>query len=952
MHLPDPGFIRDLERLLGPERVLSRPIDRLGRSADASIYRLIPQAIARPRGLDEVGALLALARRRRRHVTFRAAGTSLSGQSVTDGLLVEITPFWRAARVVDDGQRIWAQPGVIGGHLNRLLAPHRTRIGPDPASIDAATIGGILINNSSGMCCGVAQNSYHTLDSLGVLLADGTWVDSSWEDADEQLRRARPDLHASLAALRDEVRADDTLAARIRHKFSTKNTSAYSLNALVDYDRPVDILSHLMVGSEGTLGFVAEMTMRAVPEPPARATALVFFAELEEAGSAVAPLARAGADALEILDSAALRSIAGQHELPFEVSRSNAALLVEFRCPDETSLSAAVADAKAILDRYRLVEPPRFTSGAEERARMWQLRKGLAATTGAMRPSGTAFLTEDVAVPVGRLAEAILDFQALFERHGVPDTVVFGHAKDGNLHFVLGEDVRSPEAVERYGAFVQGLVEIVVNKYDGAIKAEHGSGRNMAPFVKMEWGERAYEAMQQLKRLLDPDGILNPGVLLNDDPRVHLKDLKPCPTISPLADRCTECGFCEPRCPSRDLTLTPRQRIVVTREIARLGDSREPADRAWRESLEADFAYEGVTTCAADSMCQAACPVKIDTGALVKELRAATWPGWAQRAAAAKAGRFGLVASAARGALGTAGLVSRLPLGGSLVGAALDVAHAVVPTLVSGAASGTTLPAPARPLPLPAPRSSDRGVVYFPSCLTRIVGALPGETMTPPARAMLDVLGWAGYAVRLPEGIDGLCCGMAFASKGFFDAARVAARRTAEALWRASDEGRLTVVTDASPCAGTLGDSVADILREAGREVRMLDFPSFWAREALSGLDDTPRRPGTAIVHPTCTLQKEGGLGDLLTVARAHAERVELPRFAECCGFAGDRGFLVPELTESATSVEAGEIRRLLEAHPEAGVYSTCRTCEIGLARAVGRPVQSLLHLVHEAVRA
>jgi D-lactate dehydrogenase len=528
--------------------------------------------------------------------------------------------------------------------------------------------------------------------------------------------------------------------------------------------------------------------------------------------------------------------------------------------------------------------------------------------------------------------------------------VIFGHAKDGNLHFVLGEDVRSPEAVERYGAFVQGLVEIVVNKYDGAIKAEHGSGRNMAPFVKMEWGERAYEVMQRLKALLDPDGILNPGVLLNDDPRVHLKDLKPCPTISPLADRCTECGFCEPRCPSRDLTLTPRQRIVVTREIARLGESREPEDRAWRESLEADFTYDGVTTCAADSMCQTACPVKIDTGELVKELRAAAWPGWAQRAAAAKAGRFHLVSSGARGMLGAARLVRRLPLGRSLVSSALGAAHRMAPSLVSGTAAGVTLPLPAPPLPVPAPRSSDRGVVYFPSCLTRIVGALPGETMPPPARAMLDVLDWAGYAVRLPEGIDGLCCGMAFASKGFFDAARVAARGTAEALWRASDAGRLTVVTDASPCGGTLSDSVAGVLREAGREVRMLDFPAFWAREALPLLGDAPRRPGTAILHPTCTLLKEGGLGDLLTVARAHAERVLVPRFAECCGFAGDRGFLVPELTASATEVEAAEIRRLLEEHPDAALFSTCRTCEIGLGRAVGRPVQSLLHLVREAV--
>jgi D-lactate dehydrogenase len=951
MQPPDPGLIRDLERTLAPERVLSRPIDRLGRSADASIYRLVPQAVVRPRSLGEMRDLLALAHRRRRHLTFRAAGTSLSGQTVTDDVLVEIAPYFRSARVVDDGQRVWAQPGVIGGHLNRLLAPHRTRIGPDPASIDAATIGGILINNSSGMCCGVVQNSYHTLDSLAVLLADGTHVDSSWDDSDDQLRRARPDLHAELLALRDQVRGDEALAARIRHKFSTKNTSAYSLNAFVDHDRPIDILSHLMVGSEGTLGFVCEMTMRTVPEPPARATALVFFERLEEAGAAVAPLGAAGADALEILDSASLRSIAGQRELPFEVERSHAALLVELRRDDDATLAASVGEARSILDRFRLLEEPRFTSGAEERARMWQLRKGLAATTGAMRPSGTAFLTEDVAVPVARLAEAMRDFQALFDRHGVPDTVIFGHAKDGNLHFVLGEDVRSPEAVERYGQFVQGLVDIVVDKYDGAIKAEHGSGRNMAPFVKKEWGEGAYAVMERVKALLDPEGILNPGVLLDRNPRAHLENLKPCPTISPLADRCTECGFCEPRCPSRDLTLTPRQRIVVTREITRLRESGRPGDREWAESLEADYTYEGVTTCATDSMCQAACPVKIDTGALIKELKASHWPRWMQQGAAFKAAHFATAAVGARVALRAASRLQRIRPGRGLLELAGDLVRRIAPELGSGLDISHPFPHAAPPVPRPRRSSSGRTVVYFPSCLTRIIGDLPGDTSLPPARAMLDVLDWAGYGVVLPEGVEGLCCGMAFASKGLFEAARVSARRTAEALWKASDGGRLTVVTDASPCAGTLGESVAEALRDKGREVRMLDFPVFWAEDVLPPLDETPRRPGTAILHPTCTLLKEGGVGQLLAVARAHAERVEVPRFAECCGFAGDRGFLVPELTSSATEAEAAEIRRLLETETGAGLYSTCRTCEIGMGRAVGRPFRSLVHLVHEAVR-
>ncbi len=950
MRPPDPSLLFDLRQLLPRECVLARPIDRLGRSADASIYRLLPEAIVRPRDLSDVRALFAWARRRHRHMTFRAAGTSLSGQAVSDDVLVEIAPFFRSARVIEDGARIRTQPGVVGAHLNRLLARHGRRIGPDPASIDAAMIGGILANNSSGMCCGVAQNGYRTLEALALLLADGTLVDTAEPDADAQLRRSRPDLHAELTALRDEIRRDAALAARIRKKFSRKNTSGYSLNAFLDRERPCDILAQLMVGSEGTLGFLAEITLRTVPEPPSRATALVCFDALEEAGAAVAPLTEADADALEILDSASLRTIAAEHELPFEVERGSAALLVELQRGDDQALASAVDAACGVLARHRVVERPRFTRDEPERAKLWKLRKGLAARTGAMRPSGTAFLTEDVAVPVERLAEAIRDFQALFERHGVPDTAVFGHAKDGNLHFVLAEDVRSPAAIEKYGAFMQGLVDLVVHKYDGAIKGEHGSGRNMAPFVRTEWGERAYGVMKRLKRMLDPDAILNPGVVLNDDPRAHLTSLKPCPTISPLADRCTECGFCEPRCPSRDLTLTPRQRIVLTRELTRLRDSRRVEDRELADAVAADFAYDGVATCAGDSMCETACPVEIDTGALVRELRAAAHSVPGRRLALLAAEHFAGVAAAARTGLGAAAIARALPLGPALVDGATTLLHAAAPRVVPRVTPQLPLPRPAPSLPFSAAGGSERGVVYFPSCLTRIIGPLPGEELVPIGQAVCDVLQWAGFGVRVPAEIEGLCCGMAFASKGFPEAARAAARRTGEALWRASEEGRLAVVTDASPCAGTLGGAVAALLRESGRELRMLDFPAFWAREVLPRLPGSPKRKGTAILHPTCTLLKSGGLGDLLAVARAHAECVELPRFAECCGFAGDRGFLVPELTASATLAEAAEVRRILERDPEAGCYSSCRTCELGMSRALGRPFRSLVHLVHEAV--
>jgi D-lactate dehydrogenase len=945
----DDALVRDLGRVLHPDRVLSRPIDLLGRSADASLYRLVPRAIVRPRDLAEVRRLLAYARGHGRHLTFRTAGTSLSGQAVTDDILVELAPFWKGVRILDGGARVWCQPGVVGGYVNRLLAPLGRRLGPDPASIDACMMGGIVANNSSGMCCGVAQNSYHTLRSMVVVLADGTVVDTSRSDADAVLRRERPPLHAALTALRDEVRADRALCGTIRRKFARKNTTGYSLNALLDHDAPAEILSRLMIGSEGTLGFLAEMTLQTVPEPPARATGLLFFADLAEAGAAVAPLSAAGAAALEIMDAGSLRSQAEDREYPFAIGDRTAALLVEFREGDEAALQAAVTRGRAALAPFRLLAAADFNTDAADRDRHWRLRKGLFPSVGGMRPPGTAVVIEDVVVPVERLAEAVTDLQVLFERHGFPEAIVFGHARDGNLHFVFAQDFQDRAAVGRYGAFMREVVELVVGKYDGAIKAEHGSGRNMAPFVRDEWGEVAYAVMRRVKRLLDPDGILNPGVILNDDPEVHLKDLKPLPPISPLADRCIECGFCEPRCPSRDLTLTPRQRIVVAREVVRLGATATPEARAWRESLLADFAYEGDETCAKDSMCQTSCPVKIDTGALVKEMRASAQTDASRGVASFLAGHYGAVAAAARAGLRTAAVVRALPGGQALVSAVTGVLHGLAPTVVPHVPPAMALPRPAPPLPRPRPARGRRTVVYFPSCLTRVLGPLPGETAPPLAAAMVEVLDAGGFDVVYPPELGRLCCGMPFASKAFAPAARRAAGRAAEALWTASERGRNTVVTDASPCAGTLQDLAVGPLAREGRPMRVLDFPSFWAAEALPAMADPPRRAGVAVLHPTCTLVRMRGLPDLLRVARAHSHDVVVPAGAECCGFAGDRGFLVPELTRSATARESAEARALA-GRPGTGFYSTCRTCEIGMSRGVGREYRSLVHLVREAI--
>ncbi len=949
MRAPDPALLRDLGRIVGEARVLARPLDRLGRSADASIYRLVPEVVVRPRDLADVRRLFTVARRHRRGLTFRTAGTSLSGQAVTDQILVELAHDWGRFEIRDEGARVWSQPGVVGGLLNRRLAPFARRLGPDPASIDACMIGGIVANNASGMCCGTEQNAYRMVESMTLALADGTVVETARPDADRRLARDRPDLHGALLRLRDQVRADAGLAELIRRRFALKNTTGYRLDALLDHDAPAEILARLLVGSEGTLGFVADVVLRTVPDPPRRATALLYFAELRDAGAAVAPLTAAGAAAQEIMDAACLRSQADDRAHPFAVSDRTAALLVEMREPDAASLDAAVARALGALAGRPLLAPPAFTRDPAERDAHWKLRKGLFPAVGGLRPPGTAVVIEDVAVPPARLAEAIDDLRLLFDRHGFQDAIVFGHARDGNLHFVFARDFARPDVVAAYAAFMRDLAAMVTRRYDGSLKAEHGSGRNMAPFVRDEWGEAAYGLMWRIKHLLDPDGLLNPGVLLTEDPEAHLRHLKPLTLVSPLVDKCIECGFCEPRCPSRDLTLSPRQRIVAVREIERLLASPSAADREAARSMREDYDYEGIATCAGDSMCQTSCPVKIDTGALVKEIRARGHSRAAGSAAVAVAGRMDVALAGARVGLGLARAAERVPGGASLLEALTGWGHRLAPDLVPDLRRGTV------PVPAPRPRAASRAaqstapaaakaaavpVVAFPSCLTRVFAPEP-----PDAPGLSRVLAAAGFEVREPADADRLCCGMPFASKGFTDAARQAGARALDALWAASDGGRIPVVTDASPCAGTLQDQAR---LGPVRPLRLLDFASFWATEGLSRRPPSRRRP-LAVLHPTCTLVKNGGLPDLLAVARACADTVFVPAAAECCGFAGDKGFSVPELTEAATRREAAEVQEVLAVR-DGDLYSTCRTCEIGMTRAVGRPYRSLVQLVAETL--
>jgi len=917
---PYDALHRELAGFIAPARLVVDPLRLLAWGTDASFYRLIPKIAVVVESEDEVVRLLATCARLHTPVTFRAAGTSLSGQAITDSVLVLLGEGWRRCEIAADASQVTLQPGVIGGEANRKLAPHARKLGPDPASIDAAMIGGIAANNASGMCCGTAQNTYHTVEGMRVVLADGTVLDTRDARSRDGFRKSRPDLVRALETLARSAKEDEALTARIRRKFRMKNTTGYSLNALVDFDDPIDVLMHLMIGSEGTLGFISEITYRTVPDHGDKASALILFESLETACAAVSLLARAPVAAVELADRAALRSVESKPGMPpglRAIGPDGAALLVEIRAPDAASLRQDIDAVESVLGGVPTFEPVRFSTDAAECARYWNVRKGMFPSVGAVRRIGTTVIIEDVAFPVDRLAAATLDLQALLRAHGYDEAIIFGHALAGNLHFVFTQDFNDASEVARYARFMDALCHMVVERYDGSLKAEHGTGRNIAPFVELEWGAQAYALMREIKRIFDPAGLLNPGVVINDDPRAHLSNLKPLPQADPLVDTCIECGFCEPKCPSRGLTFSPRQRIVGWREIAR-------AERAGIDAaaMKAEYAYAGLDTCAACGLCATACPVGIETGLLIKALRGRRASKFAHAVAGAVAGRFGPTTAGVRAGLAIANAMHGLR-------APVDRVRRMGVPLPKWS---PTLPRPASWQREPVSGAGDR-IVYFPSCAARTMGAQRGDDAQALPTVAQRLFRKAGFDATMPEGLSGLCCGQPFESKGFASAADAKSGELEAALREASENGRLPIVFDTSPCAYRMKRYLA------GR-LAVQDSVEFLLASVLPRVQVAPL-PGPITVHPVCSLRKMGLVEQLEAVARACSDEVVAVPDVLCCGFAGDRGFTFPELNEHA-------LRRLRESLPPScgHGYSTSRTCEIGLSEQAGFPYRSVIDLV------
>ncbi|WP_047281258.1 FAD-binding and (Fe-S)-binding domain-containing protein [Pseudomonas lundensis] len=933
MSLPA-AFLRDTERLIPQDRRFTDALSTLAFGTDASFYRLIPKLVVRVESEDEVVELLRLARRDNVSVTFRAAGTSLSGQAISDSVLIVLGDNWNAKEIRGQGTQIRLQPGVIGAQANAWLAPYGRKIGPDPASINACKIGGIVANNASGMCCGTAQNTYHTLAGMRVVLADGTRIDT--EDAANvaAFRQSHSALLEQLATLARETRANTELTAKIRHKYRLKNTTGLSLNALVDFDDPLDILSHLLVGSEGTLGFISSVTYDTVIDHPNKASALIVFPDVETCCTAVTVLKSQPVSAVELLDRRSLRSVQDKPGMPAFVQQLSAnacALLIESRAATQTLLHEQLAHIMGSLSAFPVEKQVDFTEDPVENAKLWAIRKDTFPAVGAVRKTGTTVIIEDVTFPVEQLAIGVNRLIELFDKHHYDEAILFGHALEGNLHFVFTQGFNSPEEVARYQAFMDDVAQLVAVEFGGSLKAEHGTGRNMAPFVELEWGSDAYQLMWSLKRLLDPQGILNPDVVLSDDPQIHLKHLKPLPAADEIVDKCIECGFCEPVCPAKGLTLSPRQRIVIWRDI----QAKKRAGVDTRE-LEKAYEYQGIDTCAATGLCAQRCPVGINTGELVKKLRArnadhvktADWLG-NHFATTLQGARFTLhVANGARMLLGAPRLAR-------LSATLTKASKGRVPQWTNA------MPQPERAIRFTPPINDARPrVVYLAACVSRVMGPAAGDreqmSLLDKTRGLLEK---AGYQVVFPDNLDSLCCGQPFASKGYAEQAEHKRQELIGALLHASRGGLDPIYCDTSPCTLRLVQDLGDTRLDLYDPVR------FIRTYLVDKLRFTPQ-PAPIAVHVTCSTQHLGESQALIDIARLCSQEVVIPEGIHCCGFAGDKGFTTPELN-------AHSLRSLKDAvqHCSEGI-STSRTCEIGLTQHGGIDYHGLVYLVDRVTTA
>ena len=916
-------FLKDAREFIDKDRIYTDDLHCLAWGTDAGFYRHLPKIVIRSKNEEEVSRLLRLSDKYGLPVTFRAAGTSLSGQAITDSILIVAGKNWERYEVSADAETITLQPGIVGERVNEILKPYSKIFSPDPASKKSAMVGGIVMNNASGMNCGTHANSDRVLQSMRIVFADGTILDTGDKRSCDTFKRTHADFVKKIEELRDRIVADKELTARIKHKYAIKNVTGLNIYPFVVYSDPFKIITHLMVGSEGTLGFGSEFKMSTGHLYKHSASAMLYFSDMREACEAVVAMKNGPVHSAEMLDKKSLSSVNDT------TGEGLTAVLTETKADTKEELERNIAAIEEILKPFKLYIPAKFTDNPAEYSKYWAIRSGIFPSVGGTRKLGTTVIIEDVAFHIEDLPNATEDLANMLVEHGYDDSCIYGHALEGNYHFIIAQSFDDEAEVKKYKELMEAVERLVVDKYDGSLKAEHGTGRNMAPFVKKEWGEKAYGIMKEVKQLFDPKNLLNPGVIFNDDDECYIKHFKPMPLTNDHVNKCIECGFCEVNCLSCGFTLSSRQRIIVQREISRLRATGE--DDARLKRLEKQFAYYGNATCAGDGLCSTSCPMKINVGEMIHDLRAEHLP---KGSIGYKIGDYAAnnlyrIEKMLRPVLTAAGTLQSV-IGNSATRSVGKAMHKVglpmwTPSMPGAHYSGShTL------------RCSSKKVVYFPSCINQTMGVAKTDVVKVDlVDKVVDFMQKAGWKVVFPEGMNNLCCGTIWESKGMAD---IADRKTAEledALLKASDGGRYPVICDQSPCLHRM--------REKMTKVKVWEVAEFIHDFVIDSLEFKPIDEPVA-VHITCSTRKMGIADKIIGLAKRCSTHVVVPEEVGCCGFAGDKGFTHPEVNAWALR----KLRRQLEVAGVKRGFSNSRTCEIGLYTNTGVPYQSIVYLVDE----
>lgn len=835
-------------------------------STDASVYRYMPELVVFVDSKSEIIDLIDYALTQDKTICFRAAGTSLSGQTQTDGILCDISRSFKNIEIINNADSVIVEPSVILSKINRVLIKHSKKIGPDPASINSCMIGGVIANNSSGLSSGIDKNPYSTIENMEIILSDKSII-STFETSEyyNQFSEFGQNILDNLLKIRNKILKNDSLKNKIINKYKVKNTVGYSLNAFIEFDNSLDILKHLIIGSEGTLAFVSKVQMKTFDIKTYKQTAIIFIKDYYLLLNHIQSLKNFNPSALEFMDYYSLLSVKNLDLIGKNIAsldENSAAILIEIESDNLIELN----ELANTIDNYinnnfkeKLIDKTAFMSDKYDQEKVWKIRKGLLSSIGANRPKGTSFLVEDIAFSLDKLAPAISDLKQLLSKYNYQNTAIYGHGLDGNVHFMISENFEKDERIELYDRFMNELAELVCKKYDGSLKAEHGTGRNMAPFVEKEWGSECYDIMKEIKQLFDPYNVFNKGVLINSEPKIHLKNLKKIEITNDEADKCIECGFCEHVCPTRDVSVSPRIRISQSRYIKSVENNNISIDK----KLIDKFNYNYSNTCVTDSLCSMVCPVGIDTGKLVKIYREKQ-----NNILQKNIAKF---------------ISSNSNMSEKIMSKSIDLTQHILNNnkISKSNVARKFIPQTNFSSKIEVNDEINPDLYYFPTCSERLMGNI--QNTENQAEKFLEICHKIGIKVQIIQS-TGLCCGMSMDSKGLKDASLIMQKNIYETLNIMNDKD---IVISSSSCFSFLNTN------QDFKKFKFLDFEEFCLKYLSK--EDILYKEDLIVYHASCSSQKSNNDTKLLELLSQNSKNIEkIEKY--CCGMGGDRALLYPEI--------------------------------------------------------